>query len=195
MKTGTSTRKVRAAFYAILAFCQYSMSVQAADVDVVKVDFANSCSGEVQTEFSHAMTLLHSFEYPETGRIFGEIIDQDPSCAIARWGAAMSIWHPLWAPPSKEGLDEGARILAETENLSATEREAAYIDAAKAFFSSNDMNTHRDRARMFETRMSALYASHLDDPEADSAADHSYPCSSLHCPMSKDDASDRSTRP
>jgi len=142
------------------------MAVQAADVDVVKVDFANSCSQEVQEDFSHAMTLLHSFEYPETGKIFGEIIDHDPGCAMARWGAAMSIWHPLWAPPSKEGLDKGARILAETENLRLTEREAAYIEAANAFFSSNDTNTHRDRARMFETRMSELYANHLDDPEA-----------------------------
>ena len=112
------------------------MAVQAADVDVVKVEFANSCSQEVQEDFSHAMTLLHSFEYPETGKIFGEIIDQDPGCAMARWGAAMSIWHPLWAPPSKEELDKGARILAETENLRLTEREAAYIGAANAFFSS-----------------------------------------------------------
>jgi len=50
--------------------------------------------------------------------------------------------------------------------LDATERESAYIDAARAFFSSNDTNTHRDRARMFEARMGELYANNLDDPEA-----------------------------
>ena len=48
MNTGTSARKVRAAFYTILALSQYSMAVQAAEVDVVKVEFANSCSQEVQ---------------------------------------------------------------------------------------------------------------------------------------------------
>ncbi len=54
------------------------MAVQAADVDVVKVEFANSCSQEVQEDFSHAMTLLHSFEYPETGKIFTSMKSWDP---------------------------------------------------------------------------------------------------------------------
>ncbi len=120
----------------------------------------------MQTEFIQAVTLLHSFEYPETTRRFNHIIEKDPDCAMARWGAAMSIWHPLWAPPSKTDLQEGAKILAETATLNATVRESAYIDAAKAFFSSNDTSTHLDRARRFEASMGELYAGNLDDPEA-----------------------------
>ena len=166
MKTGTDSRKVASLAFAVLVLIQFSVVLQAAEVDVVEVQFRNSCAPEVQAEFNHAVTLLHSFEYPETTRMFGEIIAKDPNCALARWGAAMSIWHPLWAPPSKAELEDGARILAETENLNATDRESAYIDAAKAFFSSNDTNTHRDRARMFEARMAELYANNLDDPEA-----------------------------
>lgn len=166
MSTWTDGRRVTSRVCTIVALTQCSIALQAADVDVVEVQFRNSCLPEVQAEFNHAVTLLHSFEYPETTRIFGEIIEKDPACAMARWGAAMSIWHPLWAPPSKAELEEGASILAETEYLQATERESAYIDAVKAFFSSTDIRTHRDRARMFEIRMAELYKSHLDDPEA-----------------------------
>ncbi|MBT5220001.1 MAG: hypothetical protein HOI35_05230 [Woeseia sp.] len=77
-----------------------------------RVQFSNSCSSAVQGKFNRAITLLHSFEYLETTRLFGEITNQDPDCAMAYWGSAMSIWHPLWAPPSKSDLEEGAALLA-----------------------------------------------------------------------------------
>jgi tetratricopeptide (TPR) repeat protein len=144
----------------------FSLHAQATETASTKVQFPNSCNDAVQDDFNNAITLLHSFEYPETTRIFGEIMEVDPDCAMARWGAAMSNWHPLWAPPSREELEKGAALLAGTGKLSATDRESAYIDAAKAFFSSTDTSTHRDRARKFEAKMGELYASHLDDPEA-----------------------------
>jgi len=138
----------------------------AAEPEVIQVRFDTSCSAQVQPEFNEAVTLLHSFEYPETTRRFKQLIEQDPDCAMAHWGAAMSVWHPLWAPPGKADLEKGAQILAATDALTVTPREAAFIDAAKAFFSSTDITTHRERARMFEARMGELYASNLDDPEA-----------------------------
>jgi len=130
------------------------------------VQFANSCSAAVQEDFSRAVTLLHSFEYPETTRLFGDISARDPRCAMARWGSAMSIWHPLWAPPGMRDLERGMALLADTDDLEKTPREAAYIDALSAFFSSTDTSTHLQRARAFEARMASVYADHLDDPEA-----------------------------
>ena len=131
-----------------------------------EVEFDTSCGDEVQEKFSQAVTLLHSFEYPETTRLFREIAEEDPECAMARWGSAMSIWHPLWAPPSRADLEAGMAVLAETESLPMTAREAGYIDALKAFFSSSDTSTHRERARAFEAQMGDVYASYLDDREA-----------------------------
>ncbi len=128
--------------------------------------FRNSCSAAVQDDFGRAITLLHSFEYPETTRLFREISEKDPGCAMARWGSAMSIWHPLWAPPSQADLQAGAKVLAETEDLQMTLREAAYVDAIKSFFSSTDLSTHRERAQKFEAKMSDIYSENLDDPEA-----------------------------
>lgn len=130
------------------------------------LQFQNSCSDAVQFQFNNAIALLHSFEYPETTRLFREISKQDAGCAMARWGSAMSIWHPLWAPPSKADLEAGARLLAETEGLDMTPREAAYINALKAFFSSADRSTHLQRARAFEAKMGEVYVNYLDDPES-----------------------------
>jgi len=151
-----------AAIFAVLFVWQSSALGQ----NPATVSFKNSCSTAVQDKFNNAVTLLHSFEYPETTRIFREISEEDPGCAMSRWGSAMSIWHPLWAPPSKDQLEAGARILAETDGLEVTPREAAFIGALKSFFSSNDVGTHLDRARAFEARMSDVYANNLDDTEA-----------------------------
>jgi len=131
-----------------------------------EASFDTSCDRSVKEKFNHAVTLLHSFEYPETTRLFREISTEDPGCAMARWGSAMSIWHPLWAPPSAADLDAGMAVLAETEMLAKTAREEAYIDALRAFFSSADTGTHRERARAFESKMGEVYAANLDDPEA-----------------------------
>jgi len=131
-----------------------------------RAQFRNSCGEAVQVKFNNAITLLHSFEYPETTRLFREISEQDPTCAMARWGSAMSIWHPLWAPPSEAELEAGARLLAETHGLEMTPREMAYIDALEAFFSSTDRSTHLQRVRVFESKMSEIYANNLDDPES-----------------------------
>ncbi|MEE8371322.1 MAG: hypothetical protein V3R73_04175 [Sphingomonadales bacterium] len=138
----------------------------AAGADTADVHFRTSCKAEVQADFNSAVTLLHSFEYHETAKLFGEIIERDPGCAMARWGAAMSIWHPLWAPPSKAELEKGAELLAGTAGLDVTPREAGFIGAAKAFFSSNDIRTNTARARAYEAAMSEVYAGNLDDTEA-----------------------------
>lgn len=130
------------------------------------VQFANSCDAGVQAEFNKAVTLLHSFEYPETFKHFQRIIEQDPDCAMAYWGKAMTLWHPLWAPPSVSDLEQGARLLAMTRSVEMTTREAAYIEALKSFFSSTDTSTHMERARAYEQKMKTLYREHLDDPEA-----------------------------
>lgn len=142
------------------------MPTAVSSAEPVSVRFANSCAAGVQADFSEAVTLLHSFEYPESTRIFGAIIAADPTCAMARWGLAMSTWHPLWAPPGAAELEYGAALLAETDSLEATGRERAYLAAAAQFYSDTDPDTHRQRAAAYERAMAAVYQAHLDDPEA-----------------------------
>ena len=47
-----------------------------------------------------------------------------------------------------------------------TPHESGYVNAIKAFFSSTETSTHCESARECESRMSEVYANHLDDPEA-----------------------------
>ena len=131
-----------------------------------QLHFETTCDDAVQPEFDHAITMLHSFEYPESGRLFRSVLQADPDCAMARWGIAMSLWHPLWAPPAESDLVAGEQILGDVDNLSVSSREKAYLDAVKAFYSSADIATHGERAGNYETLMGKLYETHLDDQEA-----------------------------
>ena len=152
------------ALFAVLA--ALTLDANASDADVIQVHFENSCKPVVQEQFDHAVTLLHSFEYTETIRRFDRIIEQDPGCAMAYWGVAMSIWHPLWAPPSEDDLRRGAAILDIAPLDHVTDREAGFINALKAFFSSTDTSSNRQRVLDYEARMSEVYRDNLDDPEA-----------------------------
>ncbi|MFZ6012586.1 MAG: hypothetical protein ACOYXT_19740, partial [Bacteroidota bacterium] len=68
------------------------------------VSFSLSCSEKVRNDFNLATALLHSFEYPEAEKVFVKVIDQDPQCVMAYWGAAMCSFHPLWEPPNEHDL-------------------------------------------------------------------------------------------
>src|SRR5688572_21530130 len=94
------------------------------DKEFGDVKFQTSCDQEVEKEVDLAMALLHSFEYDESEKAFAKIIDKEPGCAMAYWGVAMSNYHPLWAPPSKEDLEKGAKAIAVAQSISnKTKRE------------------------------------------------------------------------
>src|SRR5688572_4716002 len=60
------------------------------DKEFGKVSFEISCDGKVRDDFNVALALLHSFEYDEAEKMFAKIITEEPGCAIAYWGIAMS---------------------------------------------------------------------------------------------------------
>jgi len=124
-----------------------------------------SCSPDAQTEFANLITLLHSFEYVETMKRFDAVIADEPTCAMAYWGKAMSIWHPLWAPPSKAHLDQGMQLLAQTDGLTKSAKEQALIDALKSFYASTDLTTNKQRARDYADAMAKISSDYPDDYE------------------------------
>src|SRR5271166_5430583 len=75
-----------------------------------KVQFPVSCAASVQKPFARGVALLHSFWYEEAEKQFTQIAGDDPNCAMAHWGVAMSLWHQLWNHPEakviQRGLDE-----------------------------------------------------------------------------------------
>ena len=54
------------------------------------VNFPVSCAPAVRPEFIRGVALLHSFFYEEARRIFTEVAEKDPTCAMAQWGIGMT---------------------------------------------------------------------------------------------------------
>src|SRR5208337_67872 len=59
-----------------------------------------SCSPAVSRNFDVALALLN-FWYPRALSTFDQIIQADPECAMAYWGAAMTYNHPFWDAPTQ----------------------------------------------------------------------------------------------
>jgi tetratricopeptide (TPR) repeat protein len=131
------------------------------------VSFATSCAPAVKAPFARAVALLHSFWYDEAEKAFGEVAKADPSCAMAHWGVAMSVYHPIWAPPTPAELERGQEAVAKARAMEAsTTRERDYIAAIETFFRDADTVDHRTRAVAYEKAMEGVHARHPDDREA-----------------------------
>ena len=132
------------------------------------VSFSQSCSEKTRPDFNLAIALLHSFEYTEAEKVFAKVIDQDPQCVMAYWGAAMSNFHPLWSPPSPAELEKGARIitLARTILPDKSTRESDYIEAIATIYDEWNTLDHRARLLKFEKASQALCEKYTDDDEA-----------------------------
>src|SRR5256714_6553838 len=71
------------------------------------VHFPVSCAPGVQMPFDRGVALLHSFWYEEAEKQFLQIAKDDPGCAVAHWGVAMSLWHQLWNHPDQKVIRRG----------------------------------------------------------------------------------------
>ncbi|MGB5170323.1 MAG: hypothetical protein WBN11_09650 [Eudoraea sp.] len=131
-----------------------------------EVNFLLSCGEDTQSEFNLAISLLHSFEYTEAEKAFVRVIDQDPSCAMAYWGIAMSNFHPLWYPPSKEELIKGSKILEIANELPQNTEVKEYLEAVSSFYNDWETVDHPTRIKRFEKAMEGIYLQHPDDKEA-----------------------------
>jgi tetratricopeptide (TPR) repeat protein len=133
------------------------------------VSFPISCSAQSQAAMEHGVALLHSFGYTQAEMQFRAIVRDDPKCAMAHWGVAMTKFQELWGAPEAEALKVGAEEMAAAQKLAAppavvTAREQAYIGALSAFFDGKDM-PFQQRADAYEARMNALHAAYPEDVE------------------------------
>jgi tetratricopeptide (TPR) repeat protein len=130
------------------------------------VNFNLSCSEKVKKDFNLGAALLHSFEYDEAEKVFAKVIDEEPECAMAYWGVAMSNFHALWAPPTQEELAKGAKAVEIARSLGqVSKRESGYIEAIASFYKDWEKVDHRSRCINFKNAMEALYKQYPDDKE------------------------------
>ncbi|HUG53806.1 MAG TPA: hypothetical protein VMR21_09395 [Vicinamibacteria bacterium] len=132
------------------------------------IEFPVSCHAGSAVEFRRGLALLHSFWYDESEKAFAKAAAADPSCAMAHWGVAMANYHPIWAAPTPAELETGRAAVARARALEArTPREAAYIEAASAFFADPASGDHGTRAAAYRQAMERV---HRDNPGDDEAA-------------------------
>jgi tetratricopeptide (TPR) repeat protein len=143
------------------------------------VDLSVSCAPEARPEFIRGVALLHSFFYEEARRIFTSVAEQDPNCAMAQWGIAMTWWHPIWTPPTPDEMSAGKTAAEKAMAMNAgTDRERGFITALNTYYNTPDgpntgevgQSCHgpvgpRDRVMAYEKAMRRLYDRYPDDVE------------------------------
>ena len=131
------------------------------------VTFPVSCTPAASQQFARAVALLHSFWYEEAVKAFTEVTVTDPACAMGFWGVAMSMYYPLWYPPSEATLKAGSAVLDRAKAAGAkTQRERDYLAAIETFYRDWDKSDHRSRTVAYEKAMERAYARYPDDHEA-----------------------------
>ncbi|MBS0393885.1 MAG: hypothetical protein JSR54_04620 [Proteobacteria bacterium] len=131
------------------------------------VHFETSCARAARAPFDHAVALLHSFAYDAAEREFRAIAVQDPDCAMAHWGAALSVYHQMWSPPGAQALRTGREEVQAAQRLAAgSERERLFIAATAAYFAGTAPADPAARALGYEHAMATLAARFPEDDEA-----------------------------
>ncbi|MBA3342937.1 MAG: hypothetical protein H0T48_14035 [Gemmatimonadaceae bacterium] len=134
------------------------------------VSFQTSCSPAAAPQVNRAMAMLHSFWFDEALKAFTAIAGADSTCAIAHWGAAMTMWGNPFVrqphTPEQQRLGLAAAERAAALSPRAQHREQMYIDAVVALWRDADKLDHLGRLARHEAAMEKLYEAHPEDPEA-----------------------------
>ncbi len=127
------------------------------------LDFPNSGSDDAQDAFDRGVKLLHSFEFDDARATFIEAQEVDSGFAMAIWGEAMTLNHPLWAQQDRETALEVLAKLPLRGDRNTTEREERYLEAVFVLYGEGDKPS-RDVAYMDTMRQ--LHEDYPEDLEA-----------------------------
>ena len=123
-----------------------------------------SCSAAVGAQFDRALALLHNFWYVRALEQFNQVAKNDPECAMAYWGAAMTYNHPFW-DPSSQADETAAWALVQRGMLArkASDRERLYLAAVAALYKDAGAGTKSARDQQYRDAMAVVYAKYPDD--------------------------------
>jgi hypothetical protein len=133
------------------------------------VHFSTSCNVVAQMEFNGALALLHSFQFSRAIDGFDAVLRDDPTCAIAYWGIALSDWTNPFAP----GIKANSQLLLGRESVergsslgAGTERERAYLAAAGKLYRDFENSPQQARLLAYRDAMRGVAAKYPEDHEA-----------------------------
>lgn len=134
------------------------------------VQFTTSCSPDARPQFNRAVALLHSFAFKAAIDQFEATLKEDPKCAMAHWGIALSLWGNPFAPtpyhPS-ETIQEASTAVRHAAALGAgAEREVAYVAAVTELWRDAQTRQPRDRLAAYTQTMERVATQYPEDREA-----------------------------
>lgn len=123
---------------------------------------------EAQEHIVRGVKLLHHMMYPEADREFTRALERDPACALAWWGRAMSLIHPLWPDaPTEADWQQGGRFIRRgLATPPATARERAYLETLDVAFNTAATGDYPAKLQALDTAWAALAAKYPDDLDA-----------------------------
>lgn len=121
--------------------------------------FPTSGSAAAQPAFERGVMLLHSFEYEDARAAFLEAQAADPGFAMAIWGEAMTLNHPLWDQQNREEAQKVLARLPPPDERDTTPLEERFIAAVEMLYGEGSKQS-RDLAYR-----DALAAMHEDFPD------------------------------
>jgi tetratricopeptide (TPR) repeat protein len=132
------------------------------------VSFPLSCKPEVQEQFNRAVALLHSFAYRDAEAEFQRVSVEDPHCAMAHWGVAMTYFHQLWDPPIvPEALSFAQKEIDQAQQLGThSEIERGFIHALSLIYRDAETVPFQARATNYEGAMGTLASANPKHAEA-----------------------------
>ncbi|MGH9433644.1 MAG: hypothetical protein ACRD3T_19110, partial [Terriglobia bacterium] len=130
------------------------------------VNFPVSCASQVQAAFNKGVAQLDSFQYEQSQKTFAEVAKQDPHCAMAYWGQAMSLYHQLWDWPKAATLKTGRQLIEKAQQAgAASPREREYIQAAAIYYPDNPKLDDEARAVAYSQGLAKLHQDYPTDEE------------------------------
>ena len=149
------------------AWCDEGHHHALTEQEIGSVHFATSCVKTTEISFNRAVAMLHSFQYEDSRQAFDAIALQDPTCAMAQWGVAMSHYHGLWHNGDMAAGHEAWRRAHDiaSANPKTTTREKGYIDALGEIYRQDGKDEYA-HAEVYEQKMGALQVAYPDDSEA-----------------------------
>src|SRR6516164_10951252 len=123
-----------------------------------------SCASAVSVDFDRALALLHNFWYARAFERFNQVAKNDPECAMAYWGAAMTYNHPFWDPPSQ--ADETAAWALVQKGMTAqnaSAREKLFLAAVAELYKDTGAGTRAERNEHYRDAMAVAYDKYPDD--------------------------------
>jgi len=138
------------------------------EAEIGTVHFPVNCEERAAAVVERGVTLLHHMMYENARLVFGMAENLDPQCAMALWGQAMVMIHPLWPDRPKPGEISIGKALSERALAMdvVSSREAAYLTTTAAYFADEPGETEQDRLERFSTAWMSVAEDNPSDLEA-----------------------------